>query len=213
MNQVATLSFPSISLVGVYQPIMSTFPAPAIKKQSDNTETKLKLHLIHVILLKCSMSEHSSRPPSLHLAHLTLPSLKLPSSVSRLPLSALHHLLPFPSLHVSFPSPPAAPLCPPQPCSLAATRPHCLWRVIDFLPALEMRAARARLEVTHFPGAFSSLLINHSLGPPHSLLIQAAIRANSPFEKSVNRLAGGRAGSKDGFSLNALTLCCGSLSY
>lgn len=150
--------------------------------------------MLHVILLKCSVSEPSSRPPSLHLVHLILPSLKLPSSVSRLPLSALHHLLPFPSLHVSFPSPPAAPLCPPQPCSLSATRPHCLWRVIDFLPALEMRAARARLEVTHFPGAFSSLLINHSLGPPHSLLIQAAIRANSPFEKSVNRLAGRRAG-------------------
>lgn len=108
----------------------------------------------------------------------------------------LHPLRP-PHLHLCSshcpPSPPGA-LYPPQPRRLSATRPHCLWRVIDFLPAPEKRAASARLEVTHFPGAFSSLLIKRSPGPPHSLLIHSAIRATPPLRTpSIGWRAGGRA--------------------
>lgn len=90
-------------------------------------------------------------------------------------------------------NPHVLPLCPPHlhlPAPLH--RPHCLWRVIDFLPAPEKRAASARLEVTHFPGAFSSLLIKRSPGSPHSLRIHSAIRATPPLRTPS---MGGRAGS------------------
>lgn len=81
-----------------------------------------------------------------------------------------------------------APL-PPRP-----TRPRCLWRVIDFLSAPEKRAASARLEVTHFPGAFSSLLIKPSPGSTLSLLIHSAIRATPPLRTpSMGGWAGGWA--------------------
>lgn len=104
-------------------------------------------------------------------------------------LSVLHT-----SISARLIAPPAAALYPPQPRRLSPTRPHCLWRVIDFLPVPEKRAASARLEVTHFPGAFSSLLIKRSPGPPHSLLIHSAIRATPPLRTpSIGWRAGGRA--------------------
>lgn len=69
-----------------------------------------------------SLSHTSTTPHSF--------SLKLSSSCPSLPPSPsccppyCHHPLPFPSLRVSFPLPPAAILCPPQPRYLSATRPH-----------------------------------------------------------------------------------------